>query len=586
MRRTKIVCTLGPSVDSEERIEALADAGMNVARLNFSHGTHQEHRQRIEWIRNVRRRRNQPLAIMLDTKGPEIRVGKLRHDTIDVEPGQILTLTSAETAESDSTVPVRPAEILGNLTQGSVVLFDDGYITSRVVSSGDEVRVEVQNAGTLHSGKGINVPDVALDLPILTDKDREDIRFGCSEEIDLVAASFVCGPENVLAIRKLLDEEGRSDVGIVAKIESQLGVNHFDAILHTVDGVMIARGDLGVEVPLAKVPGLQKMMIRRCADEAKPSIIATQMLESMIRNPRPTRAEANDVATGIYDSAGAVMLSGETAAGKYPIESVSTMLSIIEEAESDFDYRRYFQQQSMLGGADVPFAVARATLKTAYSTGASAIFIITSSGRTARLISRLRPEMPILALTPSRRAYHQLAFDWGLVPVYCESVSDIDDGVKQLSDWGRENGYIDEGDLVVVTAGTPFGVAGTTNMMRVESIGDVLARGKPGTGETVDGLVLHLHDPSEVAPEGTAGQILVLSSFDERFVPHLSNARGAVLQAHRGDQGSEVGLLAAAEELQMPVIVGADSACSLLKEGRTITIDPEHGLIYAGRKEE
>lgn len=461
---------MGPACHTLDKIMELMKAGMNVARLNFSHGTHSEHLTVINYLKEARKHLNMPLAIMLDTKGPEIRLGKVKEGHIHLQAGQRWRLSKSELLGDEQQVSIFPPDVLNGLSEGTRILFDDGYISSHVVELSDEgAIVEIENGGTIRSGKGVNIPNASLNLPAVTHKDIEDIRFGCQHDIDLIAASFVRSAEHVLAIKRLLTEEKKPDILVIAKIENCEGVQNFDSIVQTADGIMIARGDLGVEVPLSHVPRLQKMMIRKSYLAGKPVVTATQMLESMINNPRPTRAETSDVANAIYDSTSAVMLSGETAIGRYPVETVHVMRSIVQEAEMDFNYRAFFDQHAPLVYHDVPSAVTLATVKTAYSSNVKAIFAFTRGGATARLLSRLRPKMPIIAMTPNPKCFNQLAFNWGVIPYLSEPCKTIDEGFEKISSFALDNQLVSYGDLVVMTAGTPFGVSGTTNIMIVES---------------------------------------------------------------------------------------------------------------------
>lgn len=472
LRKTKIICTMGPSTNSLEKICALMEAGMDVARINFSHGTHDEHLTTIQYLKEARKQLKRPLAIMLDTKGPEIRLGKINDGHVALESGQKWQLLKETVIGDNTQVSITPATVLDNIPEGTIILFDDGYISSRVIHSNDAgLVVQIENGGIIRSGKGANIPNYKVNLPAVTEKDIEDIKFGCKHGIDLIAASFVRSAEHVQTIKKLLEKENKSDVMIIAKIENSEGVQNFDDIVRAADGIMIARGDLGVEVPLSHVPRLQKMMIRKSYLAGKPVVTATQMLESMINNPRPTRAETSDVANAIYDSTSAVMLSGETAVGKYPVETVLVMKSIIEEAEDDFNYRVFFEQHAPIIYQDVPSAVTLAAVKTAYSLNVKAIFVFTNRGMTARLISRLRPQMPIVAMTFNEQTYHQLAVNWGVIPYKCdEDCKTYRESFEKMREFGLKNGLVSKGDLVVVSAGTPFGISGTTNMMIVEAV--------------------------------------------------------------------------------------------------------------------
>jgi pyruvate kinase len=580
--RTKIVCTIGPAVATYEKMLELIDAGMNVARLNFSHGTHAEHLVNINHLKRARQKMNRPLAIMLDTHGPKIRVGKLPGDALPLRPKQRFKLVEAEKGRPDE-IPVHPIEVIEALVPGMKVLFDDGYIISEVVEKGNkEAVVEIQNSGILKSGKGVNIPGAHIPLPALTPGDIEDIKFGCAHDIDLIAASFIRSAHHVLTIKELLAKEGKSEILVIAKIESTQGIENFDSIVQVADGIMVARGDLGVEVDLALVPKYQKMMIRKCYQACKPVVTATQMLESMISNPRPTRAEVSDVANAIYDATSAIMLSGETAIGQYPIETVRRMQSIVQEAESDFNYHEFFDQRTSRDYHDVSSAVSVAAVKTAYSANAKAIFAFTTSGQTARLLSRLRPHMPIIAVTSNAKNYHQLAFNWGVIPVLSEGCGNIKEAFSAASFFALKDGIISFGDVVIVTAGAPFGKKGTTNMMMVESIGEVLVRGHKGFGPKVKGSVTFVLAPEGYDPDSLEGRLVVIPHCDNTFLPILKKALGVILQNSIGDSASEKFAALVAKTFEISVMSRADGAMSILKEGEEVTLDPQRGLIYRG----
>lgn len=583
MIRTKIICTIGPSVSSLEMMRALVVAGMNVARLNFSHGTHAEHLEHIKRLKQVREEMHVPLAIMLDTKGPEIRLGQLKNKSLELLPGHRWLITKSPVDGDEHRVNITPSSIISKLQVGMRILFDDGYIASHVVEiTPDGAVIEVENGGIIRSGKGVNIPNSSLDMPAFTEKDIEDIRFGCQQGIDIIAASFVRSADHVLAIKRLLDQEKSGHILVVAKIENSEGVLNFDSIVQVADGIMIARGDLGVEVPLSQVPKLQKMMIRKCYLAGKPSVTATQMLESMINNPRPTRAEASDVANAIYDSASSVMLSGETAVGKYPVEVVKMMSSIVQDAESDFDYHNFFNFHSSLIYHDVPSALTLAAVKTAYSTNAKAIFAFTSGGMTARLLSRLRPSMPIIAMTSNVQSYHQMAFNWGVIPVLAKQCHSMTEAYNLLTSLAMERTLVDNGDLVVLTAGSPFGVTGTTNTMIVENIGNVLVRGESGVGSRLHGKVTIVLSPESRDPHEIRGCILVIASCDEGYLPLIHEATGIILQNHIDDIASEKFVLKIAQDFNKTAIVRADAATIVLKEEQLVTMDPEKALVYKG----
>lgn len=581
--RTKIICTIGPSVNSLEKIIALIKAGMNVARLNFSHGTHDEHLQVIERLKEARKTLGVPLAIMLDTKGPEIRLGKLKDGQVTLTPGHHWRLVKDDIEGDLEKVRITPGYVLDMLEEGDRLLFDDGYIGARIISVEEgSVVIETENGGFIKSGKGVNIPHANLSLPAITEKDIEDIRFGCAQDIDIIAVSFVRSPDHVLIIKKLLAEEKKQDILVVAKIENSQGVEQFDSILQVADGIMIARGDLGVQVPLSQVPKLQKMMIRKCYLAGKPSVTATQMLESMINNPRPTRAEASDVANAIYDGTSAVMLSGETAIGKFPLGVVEVMKNIVNEAEMDFDYAKHFEQHVKFTYNDVPSAVTLATVKTAYSSGAKAIFAFTKGGSTARLLSRLRPSLPIIAMTPSVKCYHQLSFCWGVTPFLSDACKTFTEAFDAISQFALEHHHANHGDLVVVTAGSPFGISGTTNTMVVESIGDVLVRGDLGFGPRVYGNVALVLSSDLRAVYTVKDSLLVITKCDASYIDLVKEAAGVILQNQLDDYDSEQYLLELARTLNKPVIVRADAASRILKEGQLATLHPDRALVYKG----
>jgi pyruvate kinase len=520
---------------------------------------------------------------MLDTKGPEIRLGHLKEKSLQLLPGHRWLLAKEHIEGDEESVNITPANIIDKMEVGMRVLFDDGYIASEVVEIGPKgAVVQIENGGLIRSGKGVNIPNSSLDLPAFTDKDVEDIRFGCKQGIDIIAASFVRSADHVLSIKRLLDEENSGHILVVAKIENSEGVQNFDSIVQVADGIMIARGDLGVEVPLSQVPKLQKMMIRKCYLAGKPSVTATQMLESMINNPRPTRAEASDVANAIYDSTSAVMLSGETAVGKYPIEVVKMMRSIVEDAENDFDYRNFFNFHASLVYHDVPSALTLAAVKTAYSSNAKAIFAFTSSGKTARLLARLRPSIPIIAMTSNVQSYHQMAFNWGVIPLLARECHSMDEAYCLLSSLSIQKKLVSNGDLVIITAGSPFGISGTTNTMIVESIGNVLVRGESGVGTRLHAKVTIALSPEAQKPYAIRGCILVLATCDDTYLPLIKEASGIILQNHIDDIASEKYALKIAEELKKTAIIRADAAIHNLKEGQLVTIDPEKALVYKG----
>ena len=582
LTRTKIICTIGPAVSDYKMILKLIDAGMNVARLNFSHGTHATHKASIDKLKKAREEKGVPLAIMLDTKGPEIRIGAIEDGSIQVVKGQRILLRAGSFLGNSKELPLHPPSVLGDMELKMKVLIDDGYILSSVVELTPEgVVIEIKNDGVIGSHKGVNIPHGNIQLPVLTQQDIDDITFGCKEGVDLIAASFVRSAEHVLQIQDLLSQIGHPEVKVIAKIESAEGVAHFDSILSVSNGIMVARGDLGVEVPLTQVPKLQKQMIRKSNQSFKPVVTATQMLESMIHAPLPTRAEVSDVANAIYDSTTSVMLSGETAVGKYPLDAVKIMKSTVEEAEKDVDYAELFHHSmSRLSFNNISSSIALACVKTAYSTKASAIFVFTNSGYTACAISRFRPEMPIVAITANPKVYHQLAFQWGVIPLL-KKVKDAREGFHVASCFAVAHKLVRYGDIVAVSAGAPFGVSGTTNMIMVDNIGDVLVRGMAHRGEkALCGPVVIVHDSK--TEESLKGKIAVITRCDLSYEKIFEEASGVILQNYPEDAHSERDAKFLGKKYGKAVLVRADGASDLLKPLQIVTLDVAKGIVFQG----
>lgn len=471
MRKTKIVCTIGPSSESLENTKKLIMAGMNVARLNFSHGDFEEHGNRIKTIRQACQELNKTVAILLDTKGPEIRTGKLEVEPVELVQDEYITLTTEEILGDKNRISITYKELPEDVQAGSTILIDDGLIGLTVVEvQGTEIKCRIVNGGTIKSKKGVNVPGVNISLPGITDKDANDIIFGIEQGIDFIAASFVRKASDVLEIRELLKKHNAEHVQIISKIENQQGVDNLDEILEASDGLMVARGDLGVEIPAEEVPLAQKRMIEKCNIAGKPVITATQMLDSMQRNPRPTRAEASDVANAIFDGTDAIMLSGETAAGKYPVESVLTMSRIAEKAESALNYRDLFLKQRIAQETSITEAISQSVAISALDLNAKAIISSTESGQTARMVSKYRPKAPIVAVTTQDRTLRRLALTWGVIPVKGELATSTDEMFEYALQGGQKSGIVKEGDLVVITAGVPLGKSGSTNLVKVSQI--------------------------------------------------------------------------------------------------------------------
>ena len=471
MRRTKIICTLGPAVDSEDMIRTLIRTGMDAARFNFSHGSHPEHLARLNMLKAVRDAMGRPVATILDTKGPEIRIRSFETKTITLEPGDPFTLTTEDVTGNQSWVSVTYPQLHEELQPGQEILIDDGLVAIRVERiEGTNIVCTVENGGTLSANKSINIPGVHIQLPALTEKDIDDIRFGVENDFDFIAASFVRRAADVEAVRAVLHDCGGDDVKIIAKIENQEGVDNLDEILEAADGIMVARGDLGVEIPAARVPILQKQMIRKGLQQGKPVITATQMLDSMMRNPRPTRAEVSDVANAVYDGTGSVMLSGETAGGKYPVEALTAMVGIVTETESAIDYWKQFQKQRVLPASNINDAITHTCCLTAKDLNAKAILTATNSGRSARMICRFRPACPIAALTMHEKVRRQLNISWGVTPYLTGEVTSTDRIFSLSAEVALKERLVENGDTVVITAGVPLGKSGSTNLIKAQVI--------------------------------------------------------------------------------------------------------------------
>lgn len=470
MRKTKIICTIGPASESEEKLRELMQAGMNVARFNFSHGTHEEHKKKFDRVLKVSNELELPVATMLDTKGPEIRLKDIEGGRTELVAGQKFILTTEELLGNNEKVSITYKNLKNDVSVGTTILIDDGLIEMMVDAIEEtDIICTVINGGPISNHKGVNVPGAVLSMPYISETDRSDIMFGCDMGFDFLAASFVRGKEDILAVRQILSDQG-SDMKVIAKIENMQGIRNLEEIISVSDGIMVARGDMGVEVPLEEVPVIQKQMIRMAEKEGKHVITATQMLESMIKNPRPTRAEATDIANAIYDGTTAIMLSGESAAGLYPVEAVKTMARIAERTEQDIDYNGRMKRRELIGDVDVTAAISHATCTTAMDLKASAIITVTISGFTAGMIARYKPKCPVIACSVSPRVCRQLGLTWGVIPIWIARESTADDLFEVAVRAAEEAGYIKGGDKVVLTAGVPLGVSGNTNMIRVVEV--------------------------------------------------------------------------------------------------------------------
>lgn len=471
MKKTKIVCTMGPAVEDEAILRQMMLEGMNVARLNMSHGDYEEHAGRLEKLRRLSRELNLPVAVLLDTKGPEIRLGVFEQKQIVLKQGQMFTLTTNEILGNKESAYVNYPGLPFDVTPGNKILIDDGLIEMEVQSIvGEEIRCLVKNTGVVSSRKGVNVPGVSLSLPFINEKDYNDLKFAVEQKFDFVAASFTRTADDVRELKNILKELGGESIKIIAKIENSQGVENIDEIIALADGVMVARGDMGVEIPLEEVPVIQKEIIQKVYSVGKHVITATQMLDSMMHNPRPTRAEASDVANAVYDGTSAIMLSGETAAGKYPLECLRTMVRIANRTEQDIDYRKRFLQKSFLKEPNITNAISRATINAAMELDAKAIVTVTESGRTAYMIAKYRPFCPVIACTPNERVYRQLSMTWGVTPILIDVKETLDELFAASVEAVRNTGMAQEGDVIVMTAGAPDRVPGTTNLIKVQTV--------------------------------------------------------------------------------------------------------------------
>ncbi len=578
MRRTKIVCTIGPASEDPAVLLRLLEAGMDVARFNLSHGGREEHLSRIETVRVAARRMGKPVALMLDTRGPEIRLGRFAGGGAVLPDGALVRLTPAPVMSTREVLHVTYPGLAADVAPGRQLLIDDGNLViavERVV--GDDIICRVVVGGPVSDRKKLNVPGVSLHLEALTAEDAADIAFGVGLGVDYIAASFIRKADDVVAVRRAVEDAGGS-AHIIAKVETQEGIDHLGAILKASDGLMVARGDLGVEVPSEEVPLLQKRMIVAANRLGKPVITATQMLESMVTRPRPTRAEASDVANAILDGTDAVMLSAETATGRYPVEAVEVMARIAETTEQSLDYQEILTRKAGLMSRTVTDAISHATAQAALDLGARAIVTATESGHTARMAAKYRPRAPIVAATPRQETARRLALVWGVFPLVVEASRNTDELVNRSVQAALDAGYITGGDLVVVTAGVPAGIPGTTNLMEVHTVGDVLLRGT-GIGQlSGTGPVCVARNAREAAQKFRPGDIVVTVGTDRDFMPWLEAAAGII--AEEGGLTSHAAIVAL--NLGLPVIVGAEGATGKLHDGDIVTIDGTRGLVYRG----
>ncbi len=580
-RKTKIICTLGPVTDEGDILRKLFINGMNVARFNFSHGTHEEHKKRLEHFKSIRDEMRMPVGLMLDTRGPEIRIKQFANREVELAEGSTFTFTTRDVAGTDKIVSVAYADFPRIVHRGVMLLLDDGLIGMKVVDTDEtDVTCEVIYGGALSNNKKINIPGAANSLPFITEKDRDDIVFGIQNEFDFIAASFVRSSNDIKDLREVLRKNNGEGIKIISKIEIREGVQNIDEIIRISDGIMIARGDMGVEIPFEELPSIQKSIIRKCYSAGKTVITATQMLDSMIRNPRPTRAEITDVANAIYDGTSAIMLSGETSVGKYPVESLLTMSKIAVETEGDIDYVKRFNDTHVTSSRNVTNAVSRAACETAHILGASAIVCVTKSGHTALMVSRYHPACPILAVTTSKKIFYQLSLAWGVFPDITIRKETTDEVFQQAVIKASESKLVKNGDLIVITGGMIADVSGTTNTITVNIVGDVLIEGRGITQICSSGQVCVINNPDDVL-NFNEGQVMVVKKTTDSILSAMKNAVAIVTEEDLDSQTVIVG-----KALGIPVVANAQGATEILKSGTVVTVDGKTGRVYSGFKNE
>lgn len=581
MRKTKIVCTLGPATNDVEIMKQLIQNGMDAARINFSHGTYETHAETIAKLKQAREELNAPIPLILDTKGPEIRVKTFKEDKVRLEENATFTLTTREVEGDVNIVSVTYADLPKDVHRGSRILIDDGLIELKVEDITEtDVVCKVVNGGVVKSRKGVNLPGVEVNLPSLMEKDIEDLKFGVENGFDIVAASFIRSAEDVLKIRRVLEENGGGQMHIISKIENQQGVENIDKILEASDGIMVARGDLGVEIPPEEVPLVQKILIAKANCIGKPVITATQMLESMVHSPRPTRAEANDVANAIFDGSDAIMLSGETAAGAYPLEAVATMARIAMKAESAVDYAAKLANTTEPARVNITNAISMAACATAAELKTAAITTVTKSGFTARMISRYRPACPLIASTSDETVWRQMNLIWGCKPMLYTGELPRGGVFDTALEIAVKSGLLKNGDTVVSALGMPLGFSGATNTLRVDIVGDVLCKGKGVGTKRATGTARVITARDGVERTFHQGDILVTTATDSSFMPYIRKAAAIVVGPL--DQNVNSHAEVAGMALDIPVIVCNAKVVDFIPAHSLITVDAEKGFVYKG----
>ncbi len=585
MRKTKIVATLGPACNDIEIMKSLIKAGMNAARINFSHGTHESHGEIINKLKQAREEMGAPIPMILDTKGPEIRIKSFDSDSIYLAQDSTFTLTTEDIVGDVTKVAITYKDLPKDVREGGRILIDDGLIELRVNHITEtDIECTVVNSGFLSSNKGVNIPDFYVNLPSLTEKDIDDIIFGVKMDFDYIAASFVRSANDVINIRKILEAHGGDKIRIIAKIESREGVDNLDSILEIADGIMVARGDLGVEIPPEEVPLVQKQIIRKSNEKGRPVITATQMLDSMVNNPRPTRAEANDVANAIFDGTDAIMLSGETAKGKYPVESVRMMARIAAYTESSIDYNSNLIKHRRSFQANFTNAVGFAACTMSADLNAPCIITVTDSGFTPRMVSKFRPSCHILALTSDQCTYRQLNLTWGCVPEMEKEIAGDDEIFKVAVQRALDSGLANVGDTVVIAAGIPVGTATTTNTLKVQIVGDVKAKGRGIGNKAVQGYANVVKVIEEAEKYFKSGDILVTTTTNNAMMPYIKKASAIVVGSWEKLDSSHTETIA--EALDIPVIICDANVVDLIQDGIPITVDSKNGFVYNGFRDD
>ena len=581
MRKTKIVCTLGPSTDNVDILREMMLNGMDVARINMSHQNHQKHLERINMLKKLRDELSLPIALMMDTKGPEIRIGRFSTSKIHLKKGQTFTLTSDEVIGDNSIVSKTFKGLADEIKVGEKILVDDGLISLLVKKiAQNSINCEVLNDGFLSANKGINIPGMRLSLPFISQKDFDDVKFAIEQDFDFIAASFTRNADDIKKLRKTLFDLGGANIKIIAKIENSEGINNIDEIIKVADGIMVARGDLGVAIPLESIPAIQKKLIKKARYAGKHVITATQMLDSMMKNPRPTRAEVSDVANAIYDGTSAIMLSGETAAGLYPIDSVKFMASIATEAESDIDYKRRFFDLPLDLKTTITSAISHATCTTALDLGASAILTITRLGKTAQFVSKYRPSCPIIAVTSDQTVLRQLNLLWGVIPLYMKnSFNDLNQLSKEVIKAASDEKLIKDGDLVVITAGLPMGKVYGTNFLKVHLVGDILISGHGITTASAQGRLCVCKTEEEAYKKFKSGDILVIPATSNNILNIMKDASAIITEV--SEENSHAAVVGIA--LDKPVIIGAKNATHLLKDDLFVTVNAFRGIVFTNK---